>query len=294
MTIRRGIVLHHVRRILAEAFFLTVVLLLIGNRPLAWGQKVSHTTNPQDTLTELSLEELMNVEIVTYSKNPIKWFDTPAAIFVITQEDIRRSGVTSVPEALRMAPGVQVARINANQWAIGIRGFTSRLSRSILVLIDGRSVYNPLFAGVYWEVQDLLLGDIERIEVINGPGGVIWGANAVNGVINIITKHSKETQGGLVTLGAGTEERGFGGVRYGGRSGEDLHYRVYAKYFDRDAGFHQDGVDFDDWRMGQAGFRTDLDRTDRDAFTLQGDFYTGEAGQRTTFGTYTPLSLKRS
>ncbi|WDT76901.1 MAG: TonB-dependent receptor [Candidatus Manganitrophus sp.] len=288
MTIRRGIVLHHVRRILAEAFFLTVVLLLIGNRPLAWGQKVSHTTNPQDTLTELSLEELMNVEIVTYSKNPIKWFDTPAAIFVITQEDIRRSGVTSVPEALRMAPGVQVARINANQWAIGIRGFTSRLSRSILVLIDGRSVYNPLFAGVYWEVQDLLLEDIERIEVIRGPGGVIWGANAVNGVINIITKHSKETQGGLVTLGAGTEERGFGGVRYGGRSGENLHYRVYAKYFDRDAGFHQDGIDFDDWRMGQAGFRTDLDRTDRDALTLKGDFYTGEAGQRTTFGTYTP------
>ncbi|MCG3112674.1 MAG: TonB-dependent receptor [Candidatus Manganitrophus sp. SB1] len=288
MTIRRGIVLHHVRRILAEALFLTVVLLLIENRPLAWGQEVSHATNSQDALTELSLEELMNVEIVTYSKSPIKWFNTPAAIFVITQEDIRRSGVTSVPEALRMAPGVQVARINANQWAIGIRGFTSRLSRSILVLIDGRSVYNPLFAGVYWEVQDLLLEDIERIEVIRGPGGVIWGANAVNGVINIITKHSKETQGGLVTLGAGTEERGFGGVRYGGRSGEELHYRVYAKYFDRDAGFHQDGVDFDDWRMGQAGFRTDLDITDRDAFTLQGDFYTGEAGQRTTFGIYTP------
>lgn len=287
MSIRRGIVLYHVRRILAETLFPTLVLLLIGSRPLAWGQEVSHAANSRDTLTELSLEELMNVEIVTYSKNPIKWFDTPAAIFVITQEDIRQSGVTSIPEALRMAPGIQVARINANQWAIGIRGFTSRLSRSILVLINGRSVYNPLFAGVYWEVQDLLLEDIERIEVIRGPGGVIWGANAVNGVINIITKHSKETQGGWVTLGAGTEERGFGGVRYGGRSGENLHYRVYAKYFDRDAGFHPDGVDFDDWRMGQAGFRTDIDLTDRDALIFQGVFYTGEAGQRTTFGTYT-------
>lgn len=230
----------------------------------------------------------MNVEIVTYSKNPERWFNTPAAIFVITQEDIRRSGVTNIPEALRMAPGVEVARINSNQWAIGIRGFTSRLSRSILVMIDGRSVYNPLFAGVYWDVQDLLLEDIERIEVIRGPGGVIWGANAVNGVINIITKHSKETQGGLVTLGAGTEERGFGGIRYGGKSGENLHYRVYAKYFNRDAAFHPDGVDFDDWRMGQMGFRTDLDLTNRDAFTLQGDFYTGKAGQRTTFGVYTP------
>jgi iron complex outermembrane receptor protein len=288
MTLRHRIVLQDIRHIWAEALLLAMVLILIGSSSPAWGQETAPPSPSQDALTELSLEELMNVEIVTYSKTPLKWFDTPAAIDVVTQEDIRRSGVTSIPEALRMAPGVEVARINSNQWAIGIRGFTSRLSRSILVLIDGRSVYNPLFAGVYWEVQDLLLEDIERIEVIRGPGGVIWGANAVNGVVNIITKHSKETQGGLVTLGAGTEERRFDGVRYGGRSGENLHYRVYAKYFNRDAAFHPDGVDFDDWRMGQAGFRTDLDLTNRDAFTLQGDFYTGEAGQRTRFGIYTP------
>lgn len=187
-----------------------------------------------------------------------------------------------------MAPGVQVARINSNQWAIGIRGFTSRLSRSILVLIDGRSVYSPLFAGVYWEVQDLLLEDIERIEVIRGPGGTVWGANAVNGVINIITKHAKETHGGLVTAGAGTEERGFGGVRYGGVAGEKLHYRIYAKYFDRDAGFHPGGNDFDDWRMGQMGFRTDLDLTSRDALTFEGDYYAGKAGQRTLIDLYVP------
>lgn len=276
----------HLRALLAKVFLL--VLILMGSGSFASGQEVSRRLVSQDSLTELSLEELMNVQIVTYSKIPLKWFDTPAAIFVITQEDIRRSGVTSIPEALRMAPGVEVARINSNQWAIGIRGFTSRLSRSILVLIDGRSVYNPLFAGVYWEVQDLLLEDIERIEVIRGPGGVIWGANAVNGVINIITKHSKETQGELVTLGAGTEERGFGGVRYGGSSGENLHYRVYAKYFNRDAAFHPDGVEFDDWRMGRGGVRIDLDVTNRDAFTLQGDYYTGKAGQRTTFGIYAP------
>ncbi|HZR46937.1 MAG TPA: TonB-dependent receptor plug domain-containing protein, partial [Candidatus Manganitrophaceae bacterium] len=186
------------------------IVALIGAGSLASAQieMEAPPPEPQNPLTELSLEELMNVEVVTYSKTPERWFDTPAAVFVITQEDIRRSGVTSIPEALRMAPGVQVARINSNQWAIGIRGFTSRLSRSILVLIDGRSVYSPLFAGVYWEVQDLLLEDIERIEVIRGPGGTVWGANAVNGVINIITKHAKETHGGLVTAGAGTEERG--------------------------------------------------------------------------------------
>src|SRR4029079_905266 len=129
---------------------------------------------------------------------------------------IRRSGVTSIPEALRLAPGVDVARIDSNQWSIGIRGFGSRLARSVLVLIDGRSVYSPLFAGTYWEVQDTLLEDVDRIEVIRGPGGTLWGANSVNGVINIITRSSRDTQGAYATAGAGTEERGFAGVRYGG------------------------------------------------------------------------------
>ncbi|MBI3803130.1 MAG: TonB-dependent receptor [Nitrospirae bacterium] len=237
----------------------------------------------------------MNVEVVTYSKSPQKWFDTPAAVYVITQEDIRRSGVTNIPEALRMAPGVEVYRVNANQWVVGIRGFTSltgRLSPSLLVLIDGRSVYSPLLAGVFWEVQDLLLEDVERIEVIRGPGGTLWGANAVNGVINIITKHSKETQGGLATLGAGTEERDFAGVRYGGAVGERLHYRVYGKFFNRDAAFHPTGDAFDDWRMAQGGFRADLDLPERNTVTIQGDLYSGKAGQRTTITTYRPPSAQ--
>ncbi len=278
-----------VRGLITKAIAFTVVL--IGCGAMAWSEEMPQPSEASGSLTELSLEELMNVEVVTYSKSPQKWFDTPAAVYVITQEDIRRAGVTSIPEALRMAPGVEVYRVNSSQWVVGIRGFTSltgRLSPSLLVLIDGRSAYSSLFAGVFWEVQDLLLEDVERIEIIRGPGGTLWGANAVNGVINIITKHSKETQGGLFTLGAGTEERDFGGVRYGGAVGEKLHYRVYGKFFNRDATFHPDGDEFDDWRMAQGGFRADLDLPNRNALTLQGDLYSGKAGQRTTFTTYQP------
>ena len=274
-----------------QRLFITGIVfsfVLIGWGAAVRGEEAPPPSAARSSLTELSLEELMNVKVVTFSKTPQKWVDTPAAVYVITQEDIRRSGVTSIPEALRLAPGVEVARIDANKWAIGIRGFTSRLSRSLLVLIDGRSVYSPLFAGVYWEVQDLLLEDIERIEVIRGPGGTVWGANAVNGVINIITKHSKETQGGLVTLGGGTEERGFGGVRYGGAVGENLHYRVYGKYFKRDGEFHPSGDAFDDWWMGQGGFRADMALPNRNSVTLQWDLYSGKSGQRTTFATYSP------
>ena len=173
---------------------------------------------------------------------------------MITQEEIHRSGVTSIPEALRLAPGVTVSRIDGNSWAIGIRGFGSGLSRSVLVLIDGRSVYTPLFAGVFWEAQDTLLEDIDRIEVIRGPGGTIWGANAVNGVINIITKSAAETQGLLVTGGGGSEEKGFGGLRYGGKIGEDFSYRVYGKGFRRDGQFTPHLSDVDDWQQGQGRF----------------------------------------
>ena len=188
----------------------------------------------------------MDVEVTSVAKKEQKVGETAAAIFVITQEDIRRSGVTSIPEALRLAPGVEVSRVDANKWSIGVRGFGSRLSRSVLVLIDGRSVYTPLFAGVYWEVQDTLLEDIERIEVIRGPGGTLWGANAVNGVINIITKSATETQGLLATAGGGSEEKGFGGLRYGGKVGEDFSYRVYGKGFRRDGQFTPHVNDLDD------------------------------------------------
>ena len=212
---------------------------------------------------------------------------TPAAVFVITQQDIRRSGATTLAEALRLAPGVQISRINSNQWAIGARGFASRLSRSVLVLIDGRSVYTPLFAGTYWEVQDVLLEDIDRIEVIRGPGGTLWGANAVNGVINIITKTAGIPAAPSSRPAAGTRSAGSAGARWGGALGAHTDVRVYAKYFDRDGGRRTDGPPFDDWRMAQGGFRLDGERGPS-TFTLQGDIYDGHAGQRATLGFYTP------
>src|SRR6185295_11940916 len=164
----------------------------------------------------------------TVSRAPEPTMRVPAAVYVITQDDIRRSGAISIPEALRLAPGLQVARINAGTWAIGVRGFADRLARSVLVLIDGRAVYSPLFAGTYWETQDTLLQDVDRVEIIRGPGGTLWGANAVNGIINIITKSARETQGVLVSAGAGSEDRAFGAFRYGGTKGA-LSYRAYFK-----------------------------------------------------------------
>src|SRR5689334_14267301 len=177
--------------------------------PALWADGPQRGSNVATAFKNLSLEELSSIEVTTPSRTPVKAFQTPAAIFVITGEEIRRSGVTSIPEALRLAPGVEVARISASSWSVGIRGFGSRLSRSVLVLIDGRTVYTSLFAGTYWEAQDTLLEDIDRIEVIRGPGGTIWGPNAVNGVINIITKHTRDTQGTFVSAGGGSLDQGF-------------------------------------------------------------------------------------
>jgi iron complex outermembrane recepter protein len=240
------------------------------------------------SLKQLSLEELGNLEVTTASKSPQQVWKTAAAVFVITQEDIRRSGATTIPEALRLAPGVEVARIDGNKWSIGIRGFGSRLSRSVLVLIDGRSIYTTLLAGTYWEVQDTVMEDIDRIEVIRGPGGTVWGPNAVNGVINIITKDSKETHGALATLGGGNEEQGFLNLRYGGGNGKGLNYRVYGKGFNRGPEFHSDGQDFDRWRAAQAGFRMDWSENSRDSLTLQGDLYDEGAGESVQATSYTP------
>jgi iron complex outermembrane receptor protein len=236
----------------------------------------------------MSLEELVDVEVTSVSKKREPRLEAAAAIYVITQEDIRRSGATTLAEALRLAPGVQVARINASQWAIGIRGFASRLSRSLLVLIDGRSVYTPLFAGVYWEAQDTLLEDVDRIEVIRGPGGALWGANAVNGVINIITKSAVETRGGFASAGAGSEERALAAFRYGGAITPDVSYRVYAKYDDRDAAFHADGSDFDAWRMGQVGVRSDAALGAAGSLSLQANAYDSQNGERTSISSYAP------
>ncbi len=239
-------------------------------------------------LTELSLEELMNVEVTLPSRRPESRALASSAVYVITQEDIRRAGVTTIPDALRLAPGVQVARQTANTWAIGVRGFASSLTRSVLVLMDGRSVYTPLFAGTYWNVQDTAMDDIERIEVIRGPGGTLWGANAVNGVINIVTKSAKDTQGALVSGGGGSEERGFGTVRYGGKLGKNLFYRLYGKYFYRSAYLARGVKDFDDWHMGRGGFRLDWDAATTDRLTLQGDIYDGKIGESVGIARYEP------
>ena len=238
---------------------------------------------PSTDLTQLSLEELMSVEVTSVSKKKQKLSESAAAIFVITQEDIRRSGVTSIPEALRMVPGVQVGRITNNQWAVSARGFNDRFSNKLLVLIDGRPIYNSLFAGVTWETQDTVLEDIERIEVIRGPGGTLWGANAVNGVINIITKQSEETQGLLVSGVAGSEE-GIISIRHGGKTGQDLQYRLFTKYLNRDTQFAQSGA-HDDTRMFRSGFRADWTPTSQDQFMVQGEIYSGEGGQQITRAT---------
>ncbi|RLA03417.1 MAG: TonB-dependent receptor [Gammaproteobacteria bacterium] len=231
-----------------------------------------------DDLTDMSLEALMNIEVTSVSKKPQKQSEAAAAIFVITNDDLRRWGVTNVPEALRRVPGIDVARIDANKWAITSRGFNSRFANKLLVLIDGRSVYTPLFAGVYWDSQDVVLEDVERIEVIRGPGGTLWGANAVNGVINIITKNAADTQGNMVSVTAGNEVKGIGSVRHGGKFRNGADYRIYAKYNSYDEGYNAAGA-HDDWRSGQIGFRTDWVKTDRDDITLQGDYYRGKAGQ---------------
>jgi iron complex outermembrane receptor protein len=240
-------------------------------------------------LTEQSLDELMKIEVKTSSRKEQSIYETAGAITVITQEDIRRSGATTIAEALRMAPGLNVARIDANKWAISSRGFNDFFANKLLVLNDGRSVYTPLFSGVFWDVQDTVMEDIERIEVIRGPGAALWGANAVNGVINIITKSSKDTQGGLISAGGGTEENGFGSVRYGGKIKDDAYYRVYAKYFNRDDFRDSIGREgSDEWDVFRGGFRTDWDLSPQNTLNVQGDIYSGTVGQRVNVPTLAP------
>lgn len=233
---------------------------------------------PAADLADLSLEQLANIEVTSVSRRTERLSDAPASIYVITSEDIRRSGVTSLPEALRLAPNLQVARTSASGYAISARGFNNSIGNKLLVLIDGRTVYTPLFSGVFWDAQDVMLEDIDRIEVISGPGGTLWGANAMNGVINIITRQAKATQGTLVAVGGGNLEAG-GAVRYGGKFGADGYYRVYGKYFDRDNTERANGTEVSDgWHKGQVGFRADWGGGDRN-FTLQGDVYNGKLEQ---------------
>jgi iron complex outermembrane receptor protein len=239
-------------------------------------------------LKRLSLEELLRIEVSTTLRVPEPASAVPAALFVMTADDIRRSGATSLPELLRSVPGVHVAQIDAGRYAIGIRGFADRLARSMLVLIDGRAVYSPLFAGTYWEVQDTFIEDIERIEVVRGPGGTLWGANAVNGIINIVTKRARDTRGMLVTAALGPGTRGPVGVRYGRQLGRDAFLRAYVKGVDRQPQVHLDGADYDESRMTQSGLRGEWTFDGSRVLTVQGDLYRSELGQRVTRPLLTP------
>jgi iron complex outermembrane receptor protein len=228
-------------------------------------------------LFDLSIEELGDLRVTTVSRRAEAQREAAASVYVITAEDIRRSGVTTIPDALRLAPGVEVARNGSNEWTISIRGFSSDLSNKLLVLIDGRSVYSPLFAGVFWDVQDALLADIDRIEVVSGPGGTLWGSNAVNGVVNIVTKSASETQGTFTELVAGDEEELIAGLRHGWRIGDALAARVFVKHFERDAAQLESGASaVDGWRMGRAGFALEWQASERDRIDVRADAYTGD------------------
>jgi iron complex outermembrane receptor protein len=234
-------------------------------------------------LKQLSVEELMNVEVTSVSKRAERLSQTASAIQVITEEDIRRSGASSLPEALRLATNLQVAQIDSRQWAVSARGFNSTSANKLLVLIDGRTVYTPLFSGVFWDVQEVALADVDRIEVISGPGATLWGANAVNGVINVITKNAKDTQGLFVSGGGGTELRGFGTARYGGALGTRGRFRIYGGGVAHDRSALPNGQDAtDDWHREQGGFRLDWDASSISRVTVQGDLYSGRIAQLNT------------
>lgn len=271
----------HRCRMLSACLLGALLLILPVPRVL---QAASTSGALPNDLIDMSLEALMNIEVTSVSKKKEKQSGAAAAVFVISNEDLRRWGVTTIPDALRRVPGLQVARIDANKWAITSRGFNSRFANKLLVMIDGRTVYTPLFAGVYWDMQDVMLEDVDRIEIIRGPGGTLWGANAVNGVINIITRPASETQGNLVAGTIGNEVNGIGAARHGGTLKNGASYRVYAKYSDYDNGYST-GNSHDDWHIGQTGFRTDWERNTRDTFTLQGDYYKGEAGEQVSTAT---------
>jgi iron complex outermembrane receptor protein len=258
----------------------SVAMLLIAGAaatcPMGLAEPPIQAPTAPQQLKNLSLEELGNIEVVTYNKAPNELLKTPAAIYVITNDDILRSGATNIADALRLAPGVEVGRMNSTTWAVGIRGLQNNFSKSVLVLIDGRSVYTPLFAGVYWDVQDMPLEDIDRIEVIRGPGGTIWGPNAGNGVINIITKKAGDTQGAMADALGGTEDQTVDDLQYGATTGNGMSFRVFGRGFERAHEYHTDGIDEDAWHQERAGFRADY-VSGRDTYFAEGDAYRGNS-----------------
>ncbi len=257
--------------------------ILICSLLVGCGGGLARADAPAETsagaLKQLSVEDLMNVEVTSVAKAPQKLLRAAASIQVITADDIRRSGATTIPEALRLADNLEVAQINSHDWAISARGFNADLANKLLVLIDGRVVYTPLYGGVLWDVQDYLLADIDRIEVISGPGGTLWGANAVNGVINIVTKSAGDTQGAYAFAAGGNELREQEGARYGATLAPDVYLRVYGKYTDYGDELTSTGANAEDaWHMTRGGFRMDAQPSAENAYTLQGDLYNGTEG----------------
>jgi iron complex outermembrane recepter protein len=244
-------------------------------------------------LTQMSIEDLMNLEVTSGAKKEEPLQRTAAAIFVITGEDIRRSGATNVPDVLRMAPGLDVSQTSANSWNVSSRGFNDAFANKMLVLVDGRTVYSPVFSGVFWDAQDILLADVERIEVICGPGAALWGTNAVNGVINIITKIAAKTQGATVTVAGGNVVGGYGAGQYGGQLPGGGFYRVYAKGFSTESVGGAPGVGPQDgWNLQHGGFRADWTLSSRDSLTVEGDLFRSDGQGTTNFTTsLTPLTF---
>ncbi len=252
---------------------------------LAW----SENSAVASALADLSIEQLMDEPVTSVSKKEIHLEESAAAISVVTQEDIRRLGISSIPEALRLVPGMDVAQVGASRWAISARGFNGEFANKLLVLIDGRTVYSSSFSGVYWELQDVVMEDIERIEVIRGPGASLWGANAVNGVVNIITKRAQDTQGFLVSTSFGTEDQPSTSVRYGGKIGKDLYFRAYLKYSNLTSFRENTGQDaHDGWNSSHGGFRLDWTPSSIDSVMVQGDCYYTETSGLYDSAIFTP------
>jgi iron complex outermembrane recepter protein len=250
---------------------LAAVSPVLRAQPVAAGQ-VSE-------LKQLSIEQLTHVEVTSVTRGAQPLSQSAAAVAVVTGGEIARTGAMSIPEAIRYVPGIDVAQVTASQWAVSSRGFASVSSPDLLVLSDGRSIYTPLFSGVFWDVQDYLMRDIDRIEVVRGPGAAVWGSNAVNGVINIITRSAEDTQGAWAQAGAGSEERALAAVQYGGELRDHAYYRLFAKYQDHAPEDSPAGAGADGWHLGHVGFRSDWKPDSADAFTLQGDAYDGRIGQ---------------
>lgn len=258
--------------------------------PWAYAQEAAQPAYPD--FLDMPLQDLLSMEVTSASKKTQMITDTNAAVFVITDEDIRRSGVTNLPDALRMVPGIQVAQLDSNKWAVSSRGFNMRFSHHLLVMIDGRTIYSPMFSGVYWDQHNLIMEDIDRIEVIRGPGGTLWGANAMNGVINIITKRAEQSQGGMVNLRAGNQENGAVQLRYGGAFGDGIHYRAHGQFFDRNSNhlIDQQRKADDDWQGKNVGMRVDFLQNPDNQVSIQFEGFNVRAGETRFHRRQAPLT----